>query len=481
MATALKSKSFQRNLLLSIGGVFLLFAVCFSVYQYKREKEYKIDILHSRLQMYNYEMVQTVGKDSMSSSRLFRDYVLHHQMEGLRVSVIDKEGRVIFDSYDTDVEALGNHLQRTEIQQALREGSGYDIKRMSQSTHETYFYSATRFGDVIVRAAVPYSAELTRSLQADNTYIYFSGVLTLLLGIVLYYITHRISRHIGYLREFAVKAEEGEKLDHELERRLPDDELGDISHTIIMLYWKLRHSEEEKVRIKRQLTQNAAHELKTPAASIHGYLESIIDNPDMPEDKKKHFLERCYAQSERMNKLLLDMSALTKLDEIDDNRSETRQDHRPVDVLQIIQSVLDDTALQLQEKSIAPSLQLPQHVEVLGDQSLIYSIFRNLIDNAIAYATGASVLKITCTEVEKEGRHFYEFLVSDNGSGVEAQHLTHLFERFYRVDKGRSRKLGGTGLGLAIVKNAVAAHGGQATALSTPGGGLTIRFTLARF
>ena len=481
MATALKSKSFQRNLLLSIGGVFLLFAICFSVYQYKREKEYKIDILHSRLQMYNYEMVQTVGKDSMSCSRRFRDYVVHHQMEGLRVSVIDKEGRVIFDSYDTDVEALGNHLQRTEIQQALREGSGYDIKRMSQSTHETYFYSATRFDDVIVRAAVPYSAELTRSLQADNTYIYYSGVLTLLLGIVLYYITHRISRHIGYLREFAVKAEEGEKLDHELERRLPDDELGDISHTIIMLYWKLRHSEEEKVRIKRQLTQNAAHELKTPAASIHGYLESIIDNPDMPEDKKKHFLERCFAQSERMNKLLLDMSALTKLDEIDDNRSEARQAYRPVDVLQIIQSALDDTALQLQEKGIAPSLQLPQHIEVLGDQSLIYSIFRNLIDNAIAYATGASLLSITCAEVEKEGRHFYEFIVSDNGQGVEAQHLTHLFERFYRVDKGRSRKLGGTGLGLAIVKNAVAAHGGQATALSTPGGGLTIRFTLARF
>ena len=332
MAIALKSKSFQRNLLLSIGGVFLLFAICFSVYQYKREKEYKIDILHSRLQMYNYEMVQTVGKDSISCSRLFRDYVIHHQMEGLRVSVIDKEGRVILDSYDTDVEALGNHLQRTEIQQALREGSGYDIKRMSQSTHETYFYSATRFGDMIVRAAVPYSAELTRSLQADYTFIYFSGVLTLLLGIVLYYITHRISRHIGYLREFAVKAEEGEELDHELERRLPDDELGDISHTIIMLYWKLRHSEEEKVRIKRQLTQNAAHELKTPAASIHGYLESIIDNPDMPNDKKQHFLERCYAQSERMNKLLLDMSVLTKLDEIDDSSSNAQHEYRQVDV-----------------------------------------------------------------------------------------------------------------------------------------------------
>ncbi len=481
MATVLRSKSFQRNLLLSIGGVFLLFAVCFSFYQYQREKEYKIDILHSRLQMYNYEMVQTLGEDSLTNGQLFRDYVARHQMEGLRVSVIDLKGRVILDSYDTNVDSLGNHLQRTEIQQALRVGNGYDIKRMSQSTHETFFYSATRFSDVIVRAAVPYSAELTRSLQADNTYIYFAGALTLLLGIVLYYITHRISRHIGYLREFAVRAEEGEEIDHELERRLPDDELGDISHTIIMLYWKLRHSEEDKLRIKRQLTQNAAHELKTPAASIHWYLESILDNPDMPEDKKKHFLERCYAQSERMSKLLLDMSALAKLDELDDNKTIIRQAYRQVDVLQVIQSVLDDTSPQLYDKGITPSLQVPQHVEVMGDQSLIYSIFRNLVDNAIAYAVGASHLEIACSEIETEGRHFYEFLVRDDGPGVDAQHLEHLFERFYRIDKGRSRKFGGTGLGLAIVKNAVAVHGGSTTALTTPGGGLTIRFTLARF
>ena len=473
------TKSFQRNLLLSIGGVFLLFAICFSVYQYQREKEYKIDILHSRLQMYNYEMVQTLGEDSLTNHQLFRDYVARHQMEGLRVSVIDQKGRVILDSYDTNVDSLGNHLQRTEIQQALHEGNGYDIKRMSQSTHETYFYSATRFGDVVVRAAVPYSAELTRSLQADNTYIYFAGVLTLLLGIVLYYITHRISRHISHLREFAMKAEEGEELDHELKRRLPDDELGDISHTIIMLYWKLRHSEEDKVRIKRQLTQNAAHELKTPAASIHGYLESILDHPDMPEEKRNHFLQRCFAQSERMNKLLFDMSALTKLDEMDGSKA--KMEYRQVNVVQVIQSVLDDTSLQLQDRGIIPRLQVPQRVEVLGDQSLIYSIFRNLIDNALAYAIGATRLDVVGQSIQVEGRHFYEFSVSDNGPGVEPQHLEHLFERFYRIDKGRSRKLGGTGLGLAIVKNAVAAHGGQTTASLTPGGGLTIKFTLARF
>ena len=134
MATALKSKSFQRNLLISIGGVFLLFAVCFSVYQYQREKEYKIDILHSRLQMYNYEMVQTLGEDSLTNNRLFCDYVERHNMEGLRVSIIDKNGRVILDSYEPQVDSLGNHLERTEIQQALHDGNGYDIKRLSQAT-----------------------------------------------------------------------------------------------------------------------------------------------------------------------------------------------------------------------------------------------------------------------------------------------------------------------------------------------------------
>ena len=478
MVTASRNSSFQRNLLLSIGGVFLLFAVCFCIYQYQREKEYKIDILHSRLQMYNYDIMQVLGEDGITSRHQFLDYVRQHPLKGLRVSVIDRQGRVLLDSSEPYPDSLGNHLGRTEIQQALRDGNGFDLKRTSQSTHETYFYSATRFKRVIVRTAVPYSAELTQSLRADNTYIYFSIALTLLLGSVLYISTHRISRHIGYLREFAIKAENGEPLDHELERHLPDDELGDISHTIIMLYWKLRHSEEDKARLKRQLTQNAAHELKTPAMSIHGYLESILDNPDMPEDKKNHFLERCFAQSERMNKLLLDMSALTKLDEMDANHFRNRDEYQNVDVVQIVGSILDDTALALQHKGIATRLTMPQQVVIAADASLIYSIFRNLIDNVIAYATDASLVEITCKPVVRDNRQLYEFTVSDNGSGVEPKHLEHLFERFYRVDKGRSRKLGGTGLGLAIVKNAVTAHDGTVSAFPTPGGGLTVRFTL---
>ena len=212
--------------------------------------------------------------------------------------------------------------------------------------------------------------------------------------------------------------------------------------------------------------------------SIHGYLESILDNPNMPEDKKKHFLERCYAQSRRMNKLLLDMSALTRLDDMDTNHFRNREEYQNVDVVQIVRSILDDTALALQQKGITPRLKMPQQVIIVGDSSLIYSIFRNLVDNVIAYATGASLVEITCKPVVSDNSKLYEFSVSDNGPGVEPQHLEHIFERFYRVDKGRSRKLGGTGLGLAIVKNAVTVHGGTVTAFPTPCGGLTIMFTL---
>ena len=157
MATALRSKSFQLNLLMSIGGIFLLFAICFSVYQYNREKDYKIDILHSRLQMYNYEMMQSLGEKGMLNDSLFRDYTHTHSIDRMRVTVIDIKGRVLQDNDYEKIDSLSNHLQRAEVQQALRSGSGYDIKRTSQSTHETYFYSATRMGNLVIRSAVPYS------------------------------------------------------------------------------------------------------------------------------------------------------------------------------------------------------------------------------------------------------------------------------------------------------------------------------------
>lgn len=230
--------------------------------------------------------------------------------------------------------------------------------------------------------------------------------------------------------------------------------------------------EEEQRRLKRQLTQNIAHELKTPVSSIQGYLETIVSNESLPHDKMRAFLERCYAQSNRLSRLLRDISVLTRMDE-----AANLIEMETVDLSALVASVIGEVSLELEEKHIAVTHSLPPGIRLKGNHSLLYSIFRNLMDNAIAYAGSNIRIRIHCF---REDAHFYYFSFADTGTGVPPEHLNRLFERFYRVDKGRSRKLGGTGLGLAIVKNAVLLHGGTISAKNNRDGGLEFVFTLAK-
>lgn len=230
--------------------------------------------------------------------------------------------------------------------------------------------------------------------------------------------------------------------------------------------------EEEQARLKRQLTQNIAHELKTPVSSIQGYLETILNNPEMPSGTLKTFLERSYAQSNRLTFLLRDISMLTRLDEAPD-----MMEKEYVNLSKLVSNILNEVQLSLDKKHITAINLLPKDLTITGNNSLLYSIFRNLTDNAIAYAGTDIKIIINCF---REDENSYYFSFSDTGVGVAEEHLTRLFERFYRVDKGRSRKLGGTGLGLAIVKNAILFHGGTIFAKNNPKGGLEFVFTLAK-
>ena len=230
--------------------------------------------------------------------------------------------------------------------------------------------------------------------------------------------------------------------------------------------------EEEQIRLKRQLTQNIAHELKTPVSSIQGYLETIVSNENLPREKMDIFLERCYAQSNRLTRLLRDISVLTRMDE-----AANMIDMEKVDLSVLVANIVNEVALELEEKHITVVNSLRPKIQLRGNYSLLYSIFRNLMDNAIAYAGTHIRIHISCF---REDENFYYFSFADTGVGVAPEHLNRLFERFYRVDKGRSRKLGGTGLGLAIVKNAVLIHGGTISAKNNQGGGLEFVFTLAK-
>lgn len=427
MATRLK----VNRILVLMSSLFVTLGLLFGLYQYKRERDFRVDVMNSQLQMYNYQMAFSLGADSLRSSESVSNYVNLHSIFGMRITVIDTLGNVLADSQQPDVSHMDNHLKRSEVIGAISNGSGYAIKRHSESTELTYFYSASKISmagnPVIVRAAVPYNAQLSDSLSYNNTFIYFALVVVLLVGFV--------------------------------------------THGIMFYYLRMRDAENEKERMKRQLTQNVTHELKTPAASIQGFLETIIQNPELDEAHRQHFLQRCYAQSQRMSKLLQDMATLTKLD----SKQNFMQSVCDVNISDLIHNVLDDTCLLLREKNITPVIDIPESLELHNvDMGLIYGIFRNLVDNAISYASHASYLSISGLA---DGE-ILRFQVSDNGLGVQPENLSLIFERFFREDKGRSRKLGGTGLGLAIVRNTVTLYGGEIEASITPGGGLTVKFSL---
>lgn len=238
------------------------------------------------------------------------------------------------------------------------------------------------------------------------------------------------------------------------------------------MYDKLRDSEEDKTRLKRQLTQNVAHELKTPVSSIQGYLETIVSNPDIDKETKDQFIQRCYAQSRRLSSLLADISTLNKLDD-----APQEYEFQPVNIPDLLQSIQRDVSMQMEAKHVTFRALVDPEVAVDGNPSLLYSIFRNLTDNSIAY--GGEGVTIT-VQLLSESADFYTFSFSDNGPGVASEHIPHLFERFYRIDKGRSRKMGGTGLGLAIVKNSVLLHHGNISVRLGIAGGLEFVFTLPK-
>ena len=234
----------------------------------------------------------------------------------------------------------------------------------------------------------------------------------------------------------------------------------------------LEYLQKEEGKFKRELTQNIAHELKTPVTTIQGYLETLIHIPHIPEEKRRFFIERSYSQAIRLANLVNDISTLNKTE-----AKKIPADFKYISVSQIIEEVVSDTALQREEKAQSLTLKLNDEIEIQGDYSLIYSLFRNLSDNATAYSGEHSQITIECT---KEDKAHYHFSFSDNGVGIPENKIERIFERFYRVDKGRSRTSGGTGLGLAIVKNAVLFHGGTISVKNRAEGGLEFLFTLSK-
>ena len=338
-----------------------------------------------------------------------------------------------------------------------------------------------QFGDVRVESGIPFSYGIGDMFLAGGYFWWFLAALAVAIGVVGYVFSMNPDRNMARLRLFADRADRGLPIDEDMS--FPDDELGDISKHIVRLYTQLRQTkedleseqnillqqEQEQIRIKRQLTQNINHELKTPVSSIQGYLETIIRNPGLSQAQLMTFVENSYKQTVRLSQLLSDVSTLTRLDD-----GGQMIEKEPLNLVDVISEVIGDTAVAASERGFRVTTSLPHQKMLHGRHSMLLSVFRNLMDNALAYSGGENIE----ISLVRRDENFVTMSFADDGVGVAPEHLSRIFERFYRVDKGRSRKLGGTGLGLAIVKNAVLLHGGTISAYLRDMGGLEFIFTL---
>ena len=428
MASVIKL-SFHKRLFLQLIAFSWTIVVCFIGFQYLREKEYKSDFLSAQLQQYNLHLLVAI-EDGES----YEEYIATHEkpMDDLRISLITLSGAVVYDN-TIPADSLGNHSNRPEIVDALHDGSGYHIGRQSESDGREYFYSATRGERVIVRTAIPYSSTLKDLLEADWSFLIVMISITLSMSVIAYFTTRKLGKDIERVNRF--------------------------------------EAEQEKNRLKRQLTNNINHELKTPVASIQVCLETLLSGISLSEEKRQELIERCYSNNERLRRLLADVSLITRMED-----GSAFIGKEEVVINDILSEIAHELEIMPDEERMTLHTNFSERVMIGGNLSLIGSIFRNLTENAIAYSEGKNIYISLMANNDRECHIRFE----DDGCGVENKQVSRLFERFYRVDKGRSRQKGGTGLGLAIVKHAVQFHGGTITASNRPNGGLRFDFTLKK-
>jgi len=408
--------------------VFLIFSITVLAFQYSREKKYKSDLLDTKLDDLN-NMLLLYLESSNSSFEKFDSTILISPYKDIRITIIDLKGKVLYDNVIKNVELMENHLLRKEIQEARKFKIGSDI-RTSKTNNKPYYYYANRFKNYYIRSSVNYDMNILSILSPDNLFLYFWLLLTFFVITSLFYLSNRL--------------------------------------TIKMQREQIEHD----ANIRRKLTQQVAHELKTPLSSIIGYMETLHDNPEISEERQRFFIDRSHLQAVRLNELLHDILVLNQLNEA------PRTVQKELLLLnKIVDNVLEDVEIKLLENEIKVNVSFDKEMWIKANSLLIYSIFRNLIDNVLSYAGLHTEVDIVLTKVDSK---FYYFHFSDTGAGVNKECLPFLFDRFYRIDKGRSRKTGGTGLGLAIVKNAVEFHEGVISVSNKENGGLQFDFKLRK-
>lgn len=373
---------------------------------------------------------------------------LRLEEDGLRITMIAEDGTVEYDS-SMDEGQMDNHSRRPEIQKALEKGEGTAIRWSATSSLHTLYYAQRLPNGAVLRVGKD-SQNIAQILRhMTEIVVVLSLAIVLLCAYLSHFLTSRLLRPIEKLAS-GLDCSSQETIYEEIE---PFIQMIRQQHVDILNHAKMR----------QEFTANVSHELKTPLTAISGYAELIANGMAKGEDARR-FASEIHVSSDRLLFLINDIIKLAELDE-----AEQKIDLEQVELYSLAQGCLDMMDLEAAKRGI--DLQLKgEPCTIIANRALMDELLYNLCSNAIRYNNqGGSVI---VTTVRENGRIMLS--VRDTGIGIPKEHQERVFERFYRVDKSRSKQSGGTGLGLAIVKHIVAQHHAEMILESEPGSGTKI-------
>jgi len=493
MLSKKRFSTYQLRLFLPIASTLWLFAIALGIFHYHRSVALREEALSHDVDHVTTFLQKTYSNATGAEGKLLRDkylqfldsFYVETNLDDIYISIIDNETGTVYRRSGS-IELPITDLQLDEYTGKISQGKvkvrDLDGKEVDLDLDKAFYYRSrnTDDGRYTIQTMMPYYTA-SPTMLFSWTYIYILIASTIIMTVLIYIYTSHISRNIIAMHDFVEKVAKGESPEVAVE--FANDELGDISRRIVELYESRERAfaeienehqialraTEERNKVRQQLTNNLNHELKTPIGILKGYIDTIYENPDMDNEIRAHFLKNCTQQINRLVDMVTDLSTMARLEGGVSNIPTEK-----LDFYDVVNSIVFD----ITESGMAGDMKfvnaIPIGTFIRGNFNLLNNMIANLAKNAIAYSGGSEMgVKLLASN-----KRFYSFAFYDNGKGIPDDLIPRLFERFFRVDSGRSRKKGGTGLGLPIVKTTVLTLGGTISARNSRTGGLEFVFTL---
>lgn len=477
---------------------FWLIIICMASWQIYRVSELKKEFVYDQMKMVCSRLVDIYNTDQIDNDLaenqmlFYNDYYRkQNNYDPMSFQVRDNSGKILVNIgnivNDSTIHLPSHDSNRGVVKFTQREIESNEDDIDINSDVKYLYYKMKTENDNSVIVLLPYTRQLAETLSSDTArfWLIFFGI-AVFVTISAYLSTHYFSRNIKLLRNFADNAANNPDFVISDTADFPHDELGDISRQIINIYnqrmdeMARREREhrvalnavEEKNRIKRELTGNINHELKTPVGVIQGYIDTIIDNPGMDVETRDKFLFKTQENVHRLSAIIADITAITKLES--GGKLVNVEELDLHDLLFTFDNFITEN--DLLKGKMKFHFDVPLNCRVMANNSMLQSVLTNFVKNSLAYSEGTECALVMTGEDD----NFVHLAFYDDGIGVPPEHLPHMFERFYRVNAGRSRDTGGTGLGLAIVEVTIKSFGGEIDCLNRFPSGLEFRFTLPK-